>query len=299
MQTTHVNQQVLFRAPCITKPPPPSHALLLVIPHGLRAVSLGESSSITASSQGHPRKPSQSDKSNARHANRADLPPRDISPAVLPMALCRKAPHPPSQAEDGRPDPRLEARRLRLRFHRRVSSAPRVLFSTCAWRCLTIVLCCREKAWKSRSRRWNTLRKTAWKVEPGQKGRGLPIPADIADVPVWVEWDQDVGDWRKGRPREENEYARLLAAYRKANLSSSSVPAAPAGGQQEPSQSAGHRDAVYDLCCLLGVSTNTSAEPKSVTTSGPPMPLPCLHQRHPAPHTCSILKRRILRLLNL
>ncbi|CAF9918032.1 MAG: hypothetical protein ALECFALPRED_000471 [Alectoria fallacina] len=53
-----------------------------------------------------------------------------------------------------------------------------------------------ENQWRSRSRHWNTLRKLAWKVQPHQKGRGLPIPAELANVPIWVEWDQDVGNWR-------------------------------------------------------------------------------------------------------
>lgn len=75
---------------------------------------------------------------------------------------------------------------------------------------LTIELHYREKSWKSRSRRWNALRKTAWKVGPRQKGRGLPIPADIANVPIWVEWDQDVGDWRNTGSNENNRYARVL-----------------------------------------------------------------------------------------
>lgn len=64
--------------------------------------------------------------------------------------------------------------------------------------------CYREKHWKSRSRTWNVTRaKTAWEVKHHQKGRDLPIPAEIATLPVWVEWGQDVGDWRNNRSNEE------------------------------------------------------------------------------------------------
>ena len=70
----------------------------------------------------------------------------------------------------------------------------------------------REKAWKSRSRHWNTSGKTAWKVGPHEKGRGLPIPTEISNVPIWIEWDQDVGDWRKYNSNESHPYARFLTS---------------------------------------------------------------------------------------
>lgn len=47
------------------------------------------------------------------------------------------------------------------------------------------------------------LRYTAWKVEQHQKGRDLPIPAEITTLPVWVEWGEDVGDWRNNGTNKE------------------------------------------------------------------------------------------------
>ena len=72
--------------------------------------------------------------------------------------------------------------------------------------------CYREKTWIGRSRHWNISGKRAWKIQPHQKGQGLRIPAEIAEVPVWIEWDRDVGDWRKKSPTDNHRYARLLTS---------------------------------------------------------------------------------------
>ncbi|CAD6585699.1 MAG: hypothetical protein ASARMPREDX12_002095 [Alectoria sarmentosa] len=100
-----------------------------------------------------------------------------------------------------------------------------------------------ETQWRSRSCHWNTLRKLAWKVEPHQKGEGLPVPVELANVPIWLEGDQDVGDWRKSRSNETHR---------------SHVSAAEADEHQKTHRNKDHGNghlqdvAVYDLCCLHG-----------------------------------------------
>ena len=34
-------------------------------------------------------------------------------------------------------------------------------------------------------------------IGPAQKGRGLPFPDEVAGVTHWIEWEVDVGDWRR------------------------------------------------------------------------------------------------------
>lgn len=66
-----------------------------------------------------------------------------------------------------------------------------------------------KESWKSRSRYWNKLAKNAWKVETNQKGRILHIPTELAKLPIWVEWDQDVWDWRNHKLGGKDPYVRL------------------------------------------------------------------------------------------
>ena len=43
--------------------------------------------------------------------------------------------------------------------------------------------------------------KSAWSIDAAQKGRGLPVPLEAQGVTLWIEWDQDVGDWRREHVR--------------------------------------------------------------------------------------------------
>ena len=59
----------------------------------------------------------------------------------------------------------------------------------------------RENAWRGRSRHWNKKSKSAWKIQKYQKGRGLPVPLSAQGATLWIEFDQDVGDWRREHVR--------------------------------------------------------------------------------------------------
>ncbi|CAD6592042.1 MAG: hypothetical protein ASARMPRED_005951 [Alectoria sarmentosa] len=113
-----------------------------------------------------------------------------------------------------------------------------------------------ETQWRSRSCHWNTLRKLAWKVEPHQKGEGLPVPVELANVPIWLEGDQDVGDWRKSRSNETHR---------------SHVSAAQADEHREPHRNKSHGNGyIQDVAVSEQVSDEWSCSPASEPRPPPP-----------------------------
>lgn len=197
------------------------------------------------------------------------------------MALRRKTAHTRSQRKDGPTDQSFGPRRLRLQLRRRVISTSTRPF----WTWLMIDSAAGKNHGEAVRAIGTNSERQLGTSSPTKRAVTCLYLRSLPTCPFGWSW---IGMWGIGEITDrmntigESGFS-LLAA--RTEIASSQVSVAQVDERQGPHQNtrhwSGHTQdftAYRYLRSLLGPLANASSEPKSSIMSGPPTPLPCLHQ---------------------